>query len=228
MYARASLLHLQVKHNLQGPFHRTLNEYDVFVRDSGALEILKKVILRKEPPLSEILSARTAFGVISNFSGYHPAQKRGDVRYYATSPKGRVTAWIPRAEATQIVDAIDRWKALVPEAYGAGEGIPHQILGQPLVGEPPSICTQSFLFVCVNSKAKAASVVSYYKTRFLRFLVSLRKVTQHTTSDSYLWVPQQTWDREWTDEALYKKYALTKADISFIESRVRPMEANEE
>jgi site-specific DNA-methyltransferase (adenine-specific) len=209
--------------NVDGPIKRNLGEYDILVRDSGALKILQKVISRKEPSLSEIMSARTAFGVVSNFKGFRNTPARGDVHYFATSPTGRVKAWIARSAATQNRDAIDRWKAMVPGAYGAGEGVPHQILGQPVVAEPPSICTQSFLFVCVDSQEQAESITSYYRTRFLRFLVSLRKITQHTTSESYLWVPQQTWDRKWSDPALYKKYGITKDEIAFIESMIRPM-----
>lgn len=213
--------------SVDGPVKRNLGEYDILVRDSGALQILEKVISRNDPSLSEIMSARTAFGIVSNFKGFRKTPSPGDVHYYATSPTGRVKAWIARSTATQNIAAIDLWKAMVPSAYGAGEGVPHQILGRPVVAEPPSICTQSFLFVCVDSQQQAESITSYYRTRFLRFLVSLRKITQHTTSDSYLWVPQQTWDRQWSDEALYKKYGLTKDEIAFIESMIRPMNLGE-
>jgi site-specific DNA-methyltransferase (adenine-specific) len=206
-----------------GPVSRNLAEYDILVRDSRALQILHKVIDQREPSMSEILSSRTAFGVVSNFSGYRKSPKPGDVNYYATSPTGRLKAWIARKEATQNDDLIDKWKAMIPGAYGAGEGIPHQILGQPWIAEPPSICTQSFLFVCVKSKKQAESVTSYYRTRFLRFLVSLRKITQHTTRENYLWVTQQTWDREWTDGDLYDKYGITKNERKYIESQIRPM-----
>lgn len=209
--------------NLDGPVKRNLGEYDILVRDSGSLQILKKVISRNEPSLSEVMSARTAFGVVSNFKGFHKNPEEGDVHYYATSPTGRMKAWIPRIAAKQNEGAIDRWKAMITKAYGAGEGIPHQILGQPWIAEPPSICTQSFLFVCVESREQAESVTSYYRTRFLRFLVSLRKITQDTTRESYLWVPQQSWDRKWTDSALYKKYGITNDEIAFIESMVRSM-----
>jgi site-specific DNA-methyltransferase (adenine-specific) len=68
-------------------------------------------------------------------------------------------------------------------------------------------------------------VASYYKTRFVRFLVSLRKITQDAKADTYRWVPQQTWDRAWTDEELYAKYKLTDAEIAYIESMIRPMES---
>ena len=39
----------------------------------------------------------------------------------------------------------------------------------------------------------------------------------------YTWVPQQPWDQEWTDEKLYKKYKLSKEEIAFIESVIKPM-----
>jgi site-specific DNA-methyltransferase (adenine-specific) len=210
--------------DVNGPVKRNLGEYDIMIRESGALKILKKVISKNEPSLSAVMSARTAFGVVSNFKGYKKNPAAGDVCYYATSPTGRIKAWIPRSAATQNVDAIDCWKAMITKAYGAGEGIPHQILGKPWIAEKPSICTQSFLFVCVDSRKQAESVTSYYRTRFLRFLVSLRKITQDTTRDSYLWVPQQSWNRKWTDEELYKKYGITKDEIEYIESLIRPME----
>jgi site-specific DNA-methyltransferase (adenine-specific) len=31
----------------------------------------------------------------------------------------------------------------------------------------------------------------------------------------------------WTDEKLYKKYGLTRDEIAFIESMIRPMEAED-
>jgi site-specific DNA-methyltransferase (adenine-specific) len=34
--------------------------------------------------------------------------------------------------------------------------------------------------------------------------------------------------KQWTDEKLYKHYGLTAGEIAFIESKIRPMPANEE
>ncbi len=102
--------------------------------------------------------------------------------------------------------------------------MPHQILGKPLIAPSPSVCTQSFLFFSVASENEAQSVQSYYMTRFFRFLVSLRKITQHATHATYQWVPMQTWDRIWTDEMLYEKYGITPDEQAYIESMIRPME----
>jgi site-specific DNA-methyltransferase (adenine-specific) len=212
-----------------GPISRRMDEYDVFVRESRALGILKKVQSRNEPSLADVLSARTAFGVVSNFAGYFDKPGKGRVRYYATSPKGRVEAWIDRAQASNNVGAIDSWKAMIPKAGSdGGQKIPDVVLGKPWVAQSPSICTQSFLFVTLANESSAESVASYYRTKFLRFLVSLRKITQDTTAQTYLWVPQQSWDRTWTDEDLYKMYEMTEDEIAFIESMIRPMEADSE
>ncbi len=211
-----------------GPVDRNLAEYDVFVRDSQALDILRKVLRRKEPSITEILSVDKEFGWTSNFDGFHDKKKPGDVAIYYIRKTKRSTGWIERSAIEKSPELVNRWKVMIPQAYGAGEDIPHQILGQPFVAPKPSVCTQTYLFVYVDSKEAAESVESYVRTRFLRFLVSLRKITQHATRSTYTWVPQQEWDRTWTDAALYRKYNLTKEDIAFIESRVRLMEANDE
>ena len=214
-----------------GPTSRSLDEFDVFIRDPRAVVILKKVLNRKEAPLANVLSARTAFGFVSNYAGYREKPKRGDIKFYATSPNGRFTGWVSPDDVTMKHEAIDSYKALIPEAGSGRErersGI-DLVLGPPWIADRPSVCTQSFLFVETETREAAESVASYYRTRFLRFLVSLRKITQHTKADTYLWVPQQTWDRTWTDEELYMKYDITKDEIAFIESMIRPMGEGDE
>ena len=44
----------------------------------------------------------------------------------------------------------------------------------------------------------------------------------------YRWVPQQDWDQDWTDEALYKKYGITKGEVEFINRMIRPIAENNE
>lgn len=207
-----------------GPVERNLGEYDVFVRDSRALAILRKVQRRKETSITEILSVDKEFGWTSNFDGFHDKKECGDVPIYYIRKAKRSTGWIERSAIVKSQQFVDTWKVMIPQAYGAGEGIPHQILGQSFVAPNPSVCTQTYLFFYVESKDAAESVESYVRTRFLRFLVSLRKITQHATRSTYTWVPQQAWDHIWTDEELYKKYNLTTEEITFIESMIRSMD----
>ncbi len=135
----------------------------------------------------------------------------------------RSVGYIARAKVTKSAHLIDTWKVLVPKAYNGGDALPHQILGKPLIASNPSVCTQSFLFFHVSSENAAQSLQSYYTTRFFRFMASVRKITQDATHATYTWVPMQSWDRQWTDEALYEKYGITTEEQAYIESQVKAM-----
>lgn len=206
---------------------RELGEFDVFVRDERALGILRKVLAKNEPSVIELVSGDTPFGIATNFEGWYTHNGPNRIALHLIKGGKRLVGFVERNAVRKNVEAIDAWKVLVPKAYGAGETFPHQILGKEIVAAPPSACTQSYLAVWpFDSERAAYSFASYYRTRFFRFLVSLRKITQDALRSTYTWVPQQTWDRTWTDAMLYEKYGITKDEIAFIESMIRPMEAN--
>lgn len=205
--------------------NRQLGEFDVFVRDERALGILKKVLSKKERSVIELVSGDTPFGIATNFEDWTEKKGNGKIALHLITKGKRNTGFTKRGGIRKNVDFIDAWKVFVPKAYGAGETFPHQILGKEIVAAPPSACTQSFLVVGpFRSERAAQSFASYYRTRLFRFLVSLRKITQDALRSTYTWVPQQSWNRIWTDDLLYEKYGITKNEIAFIESMVRPME----
>jgi site-specific DNA-methyltransferase (adenine-specific) len=206
-----------------GPIPRHLGEYDVFVRDMRAVTILHKVLDRGESSINTILARDKEFGWTSNFDGFHGTQRPGDLPLYYIRKMKRNVGHIARQAVTKSMHLIDTWKVLVPQAYNGGDAIPHPILGKSLIAPSPSVCTQSFLFFHVASVDEAKSVQSYYATRFFRFLVSLRKITQHATHSTYTWVPIQTWDRAWTDELLYAKYGINPDEQVYIASQVKAM-----
>jgi site-specific DNA-methyltransferase (adenine-specific) len=206
-----------------GPTARNLGEFDVFVRDGRAMSILRKVQKHGESSINSILARDKEFGWTSNFDGFHVTKRAGDLPLYYIRTMKRGVGYIGRKEVTKSAHLIDTWKVLVPKAYNGGDGVPHQILGKPLIAPSPSVCTQSFLFFYVGAAEEAKSLQSYYTTRFFRFLVSLRKITQDATHSAYTWVPIQMWNRIWTDDALYAKYGITKQERAYIESQVRAM-----
>lgn len=208
---------------------RKLGEFDVFVRDERALGILRKVLSKNESSVLELVSGDTPFGVATNFEDWTEKGGSGKIALHLINKSKRTIGFMKRGDIRKNADAIDTWKVLVPKAYGAGETFPHQILGREIVASPPSACTQSYLAVTPFQSEKAAqSFASYYRTRLFRFLVSLRKITQDALRSTYTWVPQQSWNRTWTDDLLYTKYGITKSEIAFIESMIRPMGEGDE
>jgi len=211
-----------------GPVERQLDEFDVLVRDSRSLSILRKVLGRNEESITGILSVDKEFGWTSNFDGFHAVEKPGDVALHYNRSGKRLIGWIAREDITKSAHLIDTWKVMVPAAYGERGARPAKILGPSFIASSPSVCTQTYLFFNVCSEREAQSLTSYLKTRFFRFLVSLRKITQHATRATYTWVPQQSWNQTWTDEVLYERYGIGPDEVAFIESMIRPMEANGE
>lgn len=212
-----------------GPHLRVLDEFDVFVRDKRAVDILHKVVASGEPGFEGLVSGDTPFGLATNFSGYVPdaAPKRGQVHLYANVGTTRVQGAMARDEIHKNSNLIDVWKLFLPKTGSGRErettGV-DLVLSPPILGEPGSVCTQTYLVAGpLKSKTAAESVASYLRTRFARFLVSLRKPSQDVFRGMYRWVPVQQWDQTWTDAALYKKYGITKDEVSFIEGLIRPM-----
>lgn len=207
-----------------GPVARDLGEFDVFVRDPRAVEILHKVQAKSEPSIIDILTGDTPFGIATNFDGYSNVAKAGYVALHLVRAGKRLVGYLPRTEIKKNTQLIDSWKVLTPKAGSdGGQKIPDVVLGKTIIVAPGSVCTQTFIAFWVSSETEARSLQSYYCTKFFRFLVSLRKITQDSLRGTYTWVPQQEWNRTWTDAILYEKYGLTQSEIDYIDEVIKPM-----
>lgn len=206
---------------------RKMAEFDVFVRSELAIQVLRKVLAKGESSVVEFLTADTPFGLATNFEKYLDNPGPKTIRLDLIKGGKRIEKHINRAEITKNADLIDSWKVLVPKAGSdGGQKIPDVVLGKPNLVQPPSVCTQSYLAFYFGSEVEAKSFESYYRTKFFRFLVSLRKITQDALKGTYYWVPAQAFESEWSDSRLYEKYGLTEAEQELIENSIRPMEAS--
>ena len=124
---------------------------------------------------------------------------------------------------TKNQELISKWKILTPKAIGSGNSKSDWV--KPIIAEPNSVCTETYIvFGTYETKAVAENVCSYINTRFFHFLLTLRKNTQDALAKVYQFVPMQDFSKPWTDEELYKKYNLSQEEIDFIESMIKPME----
>lgn len=216
-----------------GPTKRKLDEYDVFIRDERAATILKKVLRKSETSFEDLLTGDTPFGLPTNFKAFKPGEPgKGEVKVYASSNTGRRSGAMKRSLIAKNTHLIDVWKVLAPQAGPGNSGghiLPDMVLGKPSIAEPNSVCTQTWIVAGpLGTEKQAEAVARYLQTSFVRFLVSLRKISQHAMKGVYHWVPQQDWNREWTDQTLYEKYDITTDEIAFINRMIRPMGAGDE
>jgi site-specific DNA-methyltransferase (adenine-specific) len=139
---------------VNGPTRRTLDEFDVLVRDSRSLGILRKVLAKGEPSINTILARDKEFGWTSNFDGFHEKEMNGDIPIYYIRTMRRTVGYIARDDVNKSAHLIDTWKLLVP-AVGSGRERERSgvdiVLGPSLIAPSPSVCTQSFLFFFIQS-----------------------------------------------------------------------------
>ena len=207
----------------RGPVERPLLEpgSDSFIRYNEAIPILRKVQKHKEASFSTLVSAHKAFGLRTFVRG-KDEPFASSVKLYQTGGIG----YIKRSEVEKNEQWIDRWKVVVPYASPGDDSYPHLILSKPIISEPGSCSTETYLVVGpFKNKSECANVSAYMKTRFLRFLVLLLKPSQHVTQKTYGFVPMQDFSEEWTDEKLFKKYGITNAEIAFIDTLIKPIDA---
>ncbi|MGT2827201.1 Eco57I restriction-modification methylase domain-containing protein [Streptococcus himalayensis] len=130
-------------------------------------------------------------------------------------------------------ETFENYNVFVPEANGSGAL--GEVLSTPLIGEPLIGHTDTFLSIGnFKSEFEANSCLKYVKTRFVRVLLGVLKITQHNSRNTWAKVPLQDFtvnsDIDWSqsvadiDRQLYRKYKLSPEEIAFIETKVREME----
>lgn len=216
---------------------RTQNS-TILIRHSIGVAVIEKVSKSDDfESLSEHISAAKAFG----FRTYFIRDKK-----FKNSPKGlkepitcfgrgNAVGYVNKPEVLSHKDWIDIWKVFVPESNNIGTELKDDNQNS-FVGEPGTICTETFLVVGADlklNKTSSKNLAKYLRTKFARFMHSLAKISQHGTSTTYQFVPLQDFTSkskiDWgksiaeIDKQLYKKYKLTKEEVEFIEGMIKPM-----
>ena len=127
---------------------------------------------------------------------------------------------------------LDAYKLFIPEANNSG--VYGESLAEPIVGNPGEGSADTFLNAGpFKAEIEADSLRKYYKTRFFRCLLGVRKVTQHSPAQVWRTIPLQDFtsssDIDWSksisdiDQQLYRKYGLDDDEIAINESHEKEM-----
>lgn len=212
-------------------------DFDIFIREQKSVEILCKILTTSSIKMMEdYVSSRKPFGIEGNFiktKDFHK-NKKNCKKAILCYGKNKIKGYVERNIISHNINMINKWKVYVPRANNIGTELSDDNLNA-FVGNPNSVCTESYLFVSNDfGQCEAENLVKYLKTRFSRFMHSLAKASQDATSKTYQFVPMQDFtdnsDIKWNkgvseiDKQLYKKYGLSPDEIEFIEQKIKPME----
>jgi site-specific DNA-methyltransferase (adenine-specific) len=208
---------------------RSLNEFEVFIRHSKSLPIIKKIHTIESPKyyLNKIISPRKPFGLPST---YKPLSN--GVPCYFTQRVG--LKYADRKDVTDQLKIMDKWKLLIPFAPIAGQTdfskpVGFYYEGNIRIAKPGEVCTESYLVAFASSSEDSVlSFKSYLLTKVFRFLLLQTVVSQNVTRERFMFIPNlENYDIEYSDEILRKKWDLTDDEWNFIDSKIKNIGTNE-
>lgn len=212
---------------------------DILIRHQIALDILSKIKADKKfASLEDSVSSRKPFNLEGNIvknEQLFRSSKKGLKEPISCYGKSMTIGFMEKSEITKNIAWIDKIKIFAPYANNIGTELNDDNLNA-FVGKSNTICTETYIVIGADlnlTEASAANLVKYCSTKFMRFMHSIPKVSQHGTAKTYKFVPLQNFkndsDIDWgksieeVDQQLYKKYKLNKEEIEFIESMIKPM-----
>ena len=199
---------------------RYMDEFDVFIRQNLALEIVHKVQNSNKKFLDERVSSRKPFGIPSNYIPQDygvPCQfiQRIGVRY------------AKKADVDDSKGYLNKWKLLIPAAPIAGQtdfSKPVRFFydGNTRISKPGECCTESWLVAgAFDTEEEAVSYKSYIFTKIVRFLLLQTVVSQHISTKSFCFIPELgKYSGTYTDEMLCEKWGITNEEYEYIDSRI--------
>ena len=159
-------------------------------------------------------------------------QSNEDIKIFGLIKNKRTHKWL-NIKYLDIHPNTNKYKVLVPKANGSGKF--GETLSLPFIADPKTGFTFSYIsFGAFDKKEESESVLKYLKSKFLRTLLGVLKVTQDNLPNTWAKIPLQDFtkksDIDWAksvsdiDQQLYKKYGLETEEIAFIEKNVQNMD----
>ena len=204
------------------------------VRDYRQISIIEKACQFKETKFSSIVSYRNPYGFFADFFNdpekYLPIKiykepKAGLYKIYGVKGKKggakRISGYVKKEYIQKNLEGANNYKLFFSKAYMTTSTVPPEII----IGTPLTICTETFLQIGhFQNIEQTKHCLDYIKTKFFRALLFFNRHSLNISKESFDLIPLQDFTQEWTDAKLYKKYKLTKEEINFIESMIKPME----
>ncbi len=201
-----------------------LSKWDIIVPHISAYSILNKVLKKSNKFVSEVVWPRKPFGLPGNYFSRNQLNYSKSDQFFECLSVGKKINKIPKRLIPINRDKIDQYQVAFPEASGGGKGRRDQILPRPkhfFILKKGQISTETYSVAhSFTSKTEAENFLSFLRTNFTRFLLGLRKPTQHTKRETFAWVPLLNTKQSWTDEKLFKHFNINPEEQKYIIEQV--------
>jgi site-specific DNA-methyltransferase (adenine-specific) len=171
---------------------------------------------------SETVKSLKPFGLRTNFKNF---SKELNMEDYNCRTKDGMKP-VKKTEVTQGHEMIPKWKTICSAADGAASQLDKEgkqrVLTVSETLKPNEICLETYLVTgTYKTETEAKNAASYLLLKLPRFLLSLRKISQHLSADRFKWVPIVDFKKAWTDEEVYQHFGLSEEEIEIVEGTIK-------
>lgn len=197
-------------------------EHSIFIRNILGEHVIKKVIQSEANFMSEKKFTCKSFGIPTYTRGEetdtsmkNPFRLRTSAGFcYIDSP----TIDLELASKYKIVTGYKMPGGNIKKFGAVG------VINVPTILGPSEIFTDTYQVIATaDNITEAKCLLSYFKTKFIRFLIQQTIATSTLSKYNFQFVPIPDKNIEYTDELLYKKYNITPEEIEYIENTIRDM-----
>ena len=140
-------------------------------------------------------------------------------------------AYIEESKIVKGHEYIDMYKVVIGRSVprngevGVDPSVGYRAITTVHVFGPNTVFTDTYLLLAAFHTAEEAENFAQYMTlRFPRFLLHETYTSMAISKDNFRFVPYLEYREKWTDAKLYERYECTQAEVSMIESMMRPLE----
>lgn len=207
---------------------RSLDEFDVFIRDNLAISIIRKFIDSGDSSLANNTYSRNPFGFVSKDRG---TSNPNDVEDCITLISSAGEGYVARSSVQKNIELIDKFKVTIGKVVpnnGEVDTNPkdgYKVTTKSRILKPKEIHTESYLLLhAFDTEGEARNFANYMSLKFPRFMMKHTLSSMNISTQNFVFVPFLDFKRTWTDEELFKRYGLTEEEKVYVESIIRPME----
>ena len=206
-------------------------DLDIILEDGKDYQIIKSIQKINNKSIIEITKGRNAFGIVGKEEVVNKISKEKEFKNCATLRcKNNEIRYIKETEVTKNQDIFNNYKVFISKSAG-DPSKDKKVIGFPYLGEPKSACTDSLIPIgSFKTKKEALNLQKYLQTKFVRYLISILKVSQNVYQNVYQYVPLEDFtnssDINWNesieniDKQLFDKYKLSNKEIININNKV--------
>jgi hypothetical protein len=200
-----------------------LSNYDIIPDDPGSLKIVQKLLSQwKGDWVSNSAWPGKPFGLRTFYFNRNESISPNRADAIPVYTNLRKVKYAPLSTIVKNADKINKWKVAIPNAYGRGMS---RCTLRPehyfIIGKGEATTETYNIVGCFETKNEAERFLSYLKTDFARYLLGVRKLTQHIPRDRWNWVPLMDNTRNWTDKEIASFFNLSKEEQEHIKKKVQ-------